>query len=422
MERNKKKKNRDEDEMKGRPDREDLLYIVARYKSGQLPRRDVQFLSKFQSILVNGLKVATKRKERESNRKILQTSLEHMRDYSKHQANDVIVHGLVEVENGISGVCDMYTLLPDGKSFAECSRSRGDPDISSPKADDFLMLAARLCRHGLMVQFFRGQLTLLDWTWLSTSQLAMVPIESVAETIDSVEGEGFCYVLQDVAKSHAPDGGCVVPLIGENESMMAMLYVRDLDKLPYSAYRVRRIEDSAAKARAARAIKGGKSKKRKDYIEVFAPEEGVANSLRETGRCLGVALLKARLGDAIKKIRTMNITHETTLSDILRNAFRVLVVAVPTIRGISVWGVDVRRDALIAKGDVRERRKLNFIEQLKKMLGFSGMDDSGDEDGTATGVDAADERPRNTEVGEVSPVKASTFSLVVCCMRQRFQR
>jgi Ca2+-dependent lipid-binding protein len=355
---------------------DELLYMVARYDYGQLPRRDLGFLTRFQSILVRGLQVATKRKERVAQRAVLVKSMEYVAEHTKHMANDVIVHGIVEVEGGIGASCELYTLLPDGKTFALCSKANGDPDITSEKANDFLMLAARLCRHGFMLQYFRGQLMLCDWSWLTTSQLAMVPLESIAEQIDRVEGDGYVHILLDVAQTYAPDGGWIVPLIGDNESMIAMLYVKDLDKQPYSAYRIRRLEDEAKRRKfeADKAAGKASAKRRKDFIECFGPEEGMVHTLRETGRGLGVALLKARMGDATKKMRQFPITHETTLLDILRNVFRVLVVAVPTIRGISIWAVDMAQEPSIARSRKDEARQLNFIEQLKKMLGLLPAD------------------------------------------------
>lgn len=78
-------------------DESDTLYIVAKYPSKQMPQRDVQFLEKFQAVLVNGLSMAAQRAARQQQREGLLSSLATLRD-SPVFTNDVYiqvcVHGL----------------------------------------------------------------------------------------------------------------------------------------------------------------------------------------------------------------------------------------------------------------------------------------------------------------------------------------
>ena len=69
-------------------------------------------------------------------------------------------------------------------------------------------------------------------------------------------------------------------------------------------------------------------------------------------------------------MKKFEITHKTQFKDVLMNTFRLLVIAVPAIRNVSVWGVDFGRAAKLSKGsgDVKEG---NFIDRLKALLGLN---------------------------------------------------
>ena len=348
------------------PDREPIMCLVARYDNSKLPRRDIQFLQKFQDVLMRGLKISTKREARTALRATLEknmSAMHHAADVAI--ANDVLIAGISEIELGLSCKVDFYALMPDSKSFYECPRARGNPDYNSPKANDFINLATRLCRHGIMIQLFRGKMQLVDWDWTGVSQMALIDIDTVAEAIDTIEGDGFVQSLKEQGKIYSPNGSMIFPLLDSGEPMLAMAQVHDLDNLPYAAYRVKPLG-------ARRKVKAGDpnaKRKIKEFEEIFGPEDGVISVLRNSAKALGGSLVAGRLNDCVKKMKNFEITPRTTMEDILRHTFTLLVLAIPAIRNISIWGVDFEKQASANKGKVAKKRK-NFIDQLKELLGL----------------------------------------------------
>ena len=68
-----------------------VMCIVARYDSGMLPRRDVQFLTRFQDVLMRGLRIATKRTSRAVLREEMDKNLLYMASNKTQSTNDLLV-------------------------------------------------------------------------------------------------------------------------------------------------------------------------------------------------------------------------------------------------------------------------------------------------------------------------------------------
>ena len=60
--------------------------------------------------------------------------------------------------------------------FGHC-RNEGYSDIDD-KAPIFLVNAAKFIRHGFVLQYDLGKITILDLSWTDTSQFAMLPLET----------------------------------------------------------------------------------------------------------------------------------------------------------------------------------------------------------------------------------------------------
>jgi len=348
-------------------EREPILCMVARYDTGKLPRRDIQYMQKFQDVLMRGLKISTKREGRQILRAALEKNMTFMQNNTDICiANDTIISGIVEIEQGLGCNMDIFALMPDGKTLYECTRTRGDADYNSNKANDFVQLAARLCRHGIMIQNFRGQFSLVDWEWMGVSQMALIDIDTVAEAIDTIEGDGFVQSLKEQGKYFAPDGTLIFPLMEIGDPVLAVGQVHNLDNLPYASYRVKAMEAR----RKVKAAPDSTKRKKKEYEEIFGPEHGVVAALRTSAQALGACLIYGRLNDCVKKMKNFEITPRTTMSDILSNMFRLIAVAIPAVRRISLWGVDFAKLSSISTGKAPAKRK-NFIDQLKEMLGLA---------------------------------------------------
>ena len=184
----------------------DTLYLVAKYGAKQLPRRDVVFLEKFQAVLVNGLSMAVQRSERTRKRDVLLASFARLRDLPAF-TNDVYIQGIFDLEIALQCPVEIYALLPGGTAMSMASRSKGEPDSNAIRASRLVTLAAKLCRYGVILQIYRGEVRLIDLEWEQANQLALPPLThpDIVTVFDEVEYEGIVQEL--VAESVIAEAG-----------------------------------------------------------------------------------------------------------------------------------------------------------------------------------------------------------------------
>merc|ERR1711871_1163712 len=89
----------------------ELLSIVARYKSGELPRRDVQFLEDVKSILVKGMGLVAARGARRSKRDAMVENLTRASE-ATDRPGDVVAQALMDMEHclGAGVIADMFIM------------------------------------------------------------------------------------------------------------------------------------------------------------------------------------------------------------------------------------------------------------------------------------------------------------------------
>jgi len=403
--------NKHDDEEKEGEDSgpQDILYIVARYDKGKLPRRDVEFLQKFQSILMRGLAMANSRKQRQDARDVLEKSLTSLANSSRSFANEVLMQGILDIEVAFSVMLhsntridvDIYSLLPSGKAWGLCSRTKGEPDYVSPLANSLVSAAAKVCRHGVMLQYYKGKISLIDMSWATVTQTSLITLDSVREKIDEVEGQDTVANIYTHMHKSFPNGAYIIPLIGGGggaggEVMLGLCVVKDIDELPYAVYKVR--ANSGHKKRRDKIGGGG-------LVEMVAPEEGVVHVMKEAGRLVGTALLTARAGDVIKRMGNFEVNHDTTLLEVLRNCFRLVIVAIPAIREISLWCIKLRDDDDESGVDG---------EVAEKIVLASASEDNLDEVGGETKKKKKkEEKPRAPPPPAAAPPLVAASSMVV---------
>ena len=91
--------------------------------------------------------------------------------------------------------------------------------------DEYVKLAAKVCRHGFVLQFYRGKNVVIDIEWTSHSQMGAIDLNTIQEAVDEVEGQGTCQKLIDMAWSVCPDGNCLIPLMATNEVLNGIMLV-----------------------------------------------------------------------------------------------------------------------------------------------------------------------------------------------------
>lgn len=143
----------------------ELLCIIARYESTKLPKRDTLFLAKVRDVLIRGMEIADQRLRRQKLIETLRFNMKTLTSNASSQYKDqIIIQSLDDMEAAFALPPTIYLLDSDGMNYTICAHSTGQPDEDSP-TDEFIRLASRLCRHGFIVQIYRGKHTLIDTKW-----------------------------------------------------------------------------------------------------------------------------------------------------------------------------------------------------------------------------------------------------------------
>lgn len=335
-------------------DNHELLYVVSRYSNGHLSRRDAEFLVKVKDILVKGLEGVSQRDKRIKLRQTLERNLKHINGVAD-SIEGLLDQGILEVENALQCKARIFVLnAADGKSYIDAFNKDSEIVLDTESFGGFVNSACKLCRHGYILQYYNGTMTVLDPTWTSTSQMAAMPLDSVTDLFDEIEGKGASKRLISQASKYGKDGVFFIPLMTPNEVMTAVMVVEKANNIPFATYRYRPIGDLAKKYSTAA-----------DYVDLKAPEEGITDSLVQIATDLGKALLAARLSDGLKRLRGFYVSGKTEVNDILRIAFRMLSTAIPGIREISIWAIDINNtSASSSTGATAQSKKGGLFSSL----------------------------------------------------------
>jgi len=336
----------------------ELLYVVSRYAAGYLSKRDADFLVKVKGILVQGISTVGQRETRAAARKTFEANMRRdLGVISATDADELLITCMLEVEQALNCPTRTYSLDPkDGKTFVEAFLDASTMTEADKGMRDFVTMASRLSRHGLILQFYRGSMSLIDPSWSDVTQMAHISMESMSNTFEKAEGRGICTKVLKLATKHMSEGCFVVPLIAPNESYLGTLLIRNINAIPNAIYRYYPIG-------AAASTKSG----RKSYVDLKAPEDGVSSSVASIPYNLGKVLYSVRLNSAIKKLNVYQITAKTSVNDILRFAIRMLITAVPAIREVSVWAIDLNREGkVLLKSKVMSTKGLKLPPFLSR--------------------------------------------------------
>jgi hypothetical protein len=253
----------------------DILFIIARYDTGKLSKRDSQFLAKVKEILVAGIASVGKRQFRISARALLEDSLKTLGSSAKDNLHSALVQGIMDIEYALGCSTKIYLLNSDGKTFSEFVRNKSKLEKRSTEHDEYIQLAAKVCRQGFVLQFYRGKNVVIDIEWTSHSQMGAISLESIHESVDEVEGQGVCQRLSDMAWSVCPEGNWLIPLMASNEVLNGIMLINEVNKIPHAVYKYKDITKKAKQPTSRR----NKGVQQEPLINLHAPEDGVSTAL-----------------------------------------------------------------------------------------------------------------------------------------------
>jgi hypothetical protein len=126
------------------------------------------------------------------------TSLAGARD----RVGSVVVQGIMDLESFFVNVnVEIYIYDSIKNTFIQCSREVGtaiSEKVAAPRRqghdsilnEEFLKYSSRLCRHGFMLQLYRGKLYVAgvndEWSSEETHQKNLVLLDSVANQLKNV--------------------------------------------------------------------------------------------------------------------------------------------------------------------------------------------------------------------------------------------
>jgi hypothetical protein len=359
-----------------------LLYLLSRYNSHSLPKRDTEFLLKVKDILTRGISSVGKRATRIAQRQHLEDDLKVL-STSTDVAEDVSIQGVLDVEQSFKCTVQIFYLQPDGKLFAEVATNSKKKNLADELeySNELVNYAMKICRHGVILQIYRGVISIVDFEWSNLSQMGVVSLESVSDSIDDVEGNkatyltiqlsiishtniilsfsigsGICKKITSLSSQLAPDGCYVVPLISPGEVVTGVIFMTGVDKIPHAVYNFKPTLQKST----------SESNRNRGFIEIKAPEDGVSSAVVSVGKYLGMGLLSARIGDALNKVKKIPISAYSKEEELLRFSFRMIITAIPAIRELSIWGIYMDKKIVVAsfKSDEPEEVKKGLFSSI----------------------------------------------------------
>lgn len=319
------------------------LCLVSRYMKERIPQRDIQFLKKMRDIISKSIVLFEQRHRRRIERQGIVQKLKNMcTDINRYSPEDVAMISIADLHLHFDCKVDVY-LLRRNKSchqFVRCCPENGvvEPqDSGGWETNNFVSTSAKLCRHGLLLQFYRGNQAVASTSWKhGFSEASVLPLQSLREDIRAVESKKILGQIVNLSQQSFPMGGCLIPLMVQDEYLVGMLSISGTDKIPHSIYRLLKNEHTKVE---------GLEMSADDDIETHQMfEEGTSACMRDVGLHLGHALFSARLVGALREVKTFPIREGVDTEDLIRFCFRKLLESVPIICEISVWRVLICRE------------------------------------------------------------------------------
>jgi hypothetical protein len=228
---------------------------LCRYPLGQLPSSDSKFLVRLQAALLQG---QTDIRSREARLRSSSEALVGIEETfkQKEDLSETITQGLVDLQLSFACPVSMYLLGDDAATFMEAKADaladHGSTTtlraIKGEARSDLIHLAARVCRHDIMIQWNNGRFSVIDCGWADATQLNLSGIEDLRAAIEEIEGRFICDRILGLCKEAFPRGVYLVPLIGFREVLVGLLLVEKIDALPQAVYRLQPDERAAGGA------------------------------------------------------------------------------------------------------------------------------------------------------------------------------
>lgn len=319
------------------------LCLVSRYAKDCIPQRDVEFLKKMRDIISKSILLFEERQIRRVERRgMLQKLKAICADIHRYSPADVIMTSANDVSDHFGCAVDVYLLRRAQSSYSlvRCSTESGVFEIQKNgefETSEFVSKCAKLSRHGLLLQFYRGQTSVASSTWKSGfSEAALAPLLAMRDDMRAVESRHLAGEVMSLSRKHAPMGACLVPLLTEDECFLGMLVISGTDKISHAVYRLLRNETEQESS--SKHVEDS-TDDNDNIVTRHLFEEGTTECMRDLGLQLGKALFSATCVAALRELKTFPLREGADPQDIVRYCFRKLLESIPMICEISLWRV-----------------------------------------------------------------------------------
>jgi len=378
------------------------LYLIARFESGLLSKRDMQFFMKLKTAMAESVDIINDRIQRQSNLQSLEKSFKAIASLGD-SPRSILAQLLLELQvSFLQCTVRMYLLDPkinylnapmhskaaqfinvifhaniptEGTTSDAAFVHQAHVDmhpVSNPNECEFLNIVSRLCRHELVLQQSHRELSVMDLEWVHCTQKSLPSLRGDAsQYLSQVEGEESLTRCVELCQTMVEDGMLAIPLLAYREVFMGILMVKGLDKSPQAVY-----------------VRDAKSTDTKKEASFKAPEHAVTSFARVVGPLLGEAILQSRIGDICKRIRSFPLQvhhlegHKSTvqrvdvravLTLLVRYVMKQLATSIPAIRQLSIWAVNVSAKVAYFSLQVAEGSVQGNIGNSVNSLGLQGL-------------------------------------------------
>ena len=463
------------------------MYIVSRYEPGQIPRRDIQFMNRLHAGICRGIEHMTQRDDRAKALATLEGTLKDLATTTDSPTTVVsqgLLELEVGLRCGVRMfflAADGESFLRFSVETGDIDQDNPNADELIHTAAKICRHNFALQRYR-----GEEAIISYDWSAFTQLTVADLGASSGAamETFDALEGANTLKKLLQLCDRQHPDGTMLVPLIAGggvagggsaggggaggdaatavagqagsgsgsggggagSEVLLGILQLVGLDKTPSAKHRILVEEDSADAAgnsdnrSTAKSLQSlgnnsqssgvvvaaegtGGAHVERPYITVEKLEHGFANSVMRCSRHLADSLMASRLSNVYRKIRSLPIKADTPPLMVIRYAFRMLVTAIPAIREVSLWVVDVNADVhLVANKEEDEEdtvKKRGFLGRLLDLLTGGGSGGGGDRGVAADAIEMDQQQQKELQMASTASEKKAVLEEMQLRFKQR---
>jgi len=368
----------------------DVLFLMARYCSEMIPRRDLIFIDKVNRYLNEGIMKIMNRRDK---MKSFQKLIENFKTFENATDNTagIIIQNIADLKFVVQCEVSLYLISSDGITLQKYSIDTGEIMIDKSNIEEMILNTARICRYHVSIQKYKDEYSIIDDDWENNNliQPNLPNLQSIKSKFDQLEGHGIIDNMITICNDKAKNGIIITPLIAHDEMMIGVLVLNTLDKYPCVDYYIQSTNIANNNTKEGSTVVNGITVNNSNANSttntiVSKMEHGLINCLQECSKIFANTIISTRIGSSNKKIRSFPMNADTDILKIIRYIFRMLISDIPMIRGISIWAVDLHDNVVLHANsfDILESQSqsISIVSMFSSSKNVSKSNNNNDDD------------------------------------------